>query len=184
MVVAAADVARRGWPRLQAAHEEWVLLYAVLLAAVTNAAINTGLGFLDIRHHSHIPRFGVSITNASVITQAVGTLFFLPFITCLITTYAIRQELQRGNIQRLDPPTGLWWKVLFPERMTLRGARLGLAALVALGPIVVVVLAVTLPHGLSRYGFVVFNSAFSVIFGAIATPIIAIAAMCDDVPAG
>jgi hypothetical protein len=182
MAVATAEGSVRLLPRLEAAHEQWVLVYAVLLAAISNALVNTGLGWLDIRKISHVPLTGISVTHPSLITQAVGTSFFLPFFTVLITTLGVREELKKGNIVRLDPPDGRLWRLLFPPGLRARAARLGLASLLTVGPIAATVIALTAPHGCGRYQFLLVNSAVSVIFGAIATPVIAIAAMTDQPP--
>lgn len=179
MAVAAVEGSTRLWPRLEAAHEQWVLMYAVLVAAISNALVNTGLGWVSVHNVNHVPLAGLSVLHPSLVTQALGTLFFLPFFTTLITTYGVREELKNGNLQRLQPPDARWWRLLFPDRLVARGARLGLAALVALGPVVAILIVALAHHGADRNTFWLLNSCLSVIFGAVATPIIAIAAMCD-----
>jgi hypothetical protein len=179
MAVATAEGSARLLPRLEAAHEQWVLIYAVFVGAISNALINTGLGWISIRNVSHVPLVGASALHPSLVTQALGTLFFLPFFTTLITTYGVREELANGNLVRLTPPDTNWWRRLFPQRLVARGARLGLVSLLVLGPIVTVLIVGLAHGGADRNSYWFLNSCLSVIYGAIATPIIAIAAMCD-----
>lgn len=181
MAVVTAEGSGRVWPQLEAAHEQWVLIYAVLLAAISNTLVNTGLGWLGARHESRIGLSGLSVAHPHLISQAVGTCVFLPFFTTLITTYGVRQAVADATIVRLDGPDSRWWRFLFPPGLLARSLRLGLLSLVVLGPIIAVVLATTLPHGTTRDAFLLVNTAASVVFGGITTPIVAIAAMCDEV---
>jgi hypothetical protein len=183
MAVATAEGSKQLWPRLQAAHEQWVLLYAVLFAAIANTAINTGLGWLAIQHRAAVPKYGIGILHATVITQALGTLFFLPFFTTLITTAGVRAELQRGAMERLEAPGNRVWAGLFPARVLVRALRLGAITLLVAGPITAAVIAGVVHSDMSRHTFLLFNTAWSVALGAFVTPIVAIAAMCDEVHA-
>lgn len=179
MAVVTAEGSGRVWPQLEAAHEQWVLVYAVLVGAISNTVINTGLGWLGARKESHIGLSGLSLAHPHLISQAVGTCFFLPFFTSLFITFAVRRAVAEEALTPLDCPSARWFQLLFPAGLLARSLRLGLLSLVVLGPVVAVVLDATVPHGTTRDAFLLVNTAASVVFGGLVTPIVAIAAMCD-----
>lgn len=166
-------------PRLDAAQRRWILVNAVIGAAVVNLAINVGIGWLETRGHAQLPRWTAS-TRSSVLGDGLGALFMLPLCTCLLVTAGVHREQRQGGLARLvwTPPVG-WWDAVIRPGLLARGLRLGAVTFLALAVPVGIALALAFPHGLSSDQFVIFHVAFTVALGAVVTPLVALAAMTD-----
>jgi hypothetical protein len=158
--------------RLERSHRRWLIVNALIASTVINFAINLGVGWLETRGHPRLPTWSVAVTHSSVVGDAVGTLFTLPLITCLLVTAAVHREQRLGAMTPLGwRPAARWWPVLVPQGALRRGFRLGVATFV--------VLVVPVPDGLNASQFVVFHLIVTVGLGALVTPFVAFAAMTD-----
>jgi hypothetical protein len=163
--------------RIPVEHRWWILLYAFVGPALVNP-ISTGIIAWINAGHATVPLWAVPhIGGTSTITQTVGTLFILPFVTCLLCTNGVRQQIKAA---RLTPLTNLPPSPLDRLRkpMVKRAAWLGLATVVCLGPPMIVLLLVAAPH-FTRAQFVSYACLVAVLLGFVITPIVALTAMTD-----
>lgn len=166
-------------PPLDPAQRRWIIANALIGTAVVNLVINLGIGWLETRGHSHLPRWTAS-TRSSVLGDGLGALFTLPLFTCLLVTAGVHRDQRQGGLPALAwDPAGRWWSTVIRPTVVSRGFRLGAVTFLGLALPVGIVLALVFPHGLSSGNFVAFHVVFTVVLGAIVTPIVALAAMTD-----
>jgi Ser/Thr protein kinase RdoA (MazF antagonist) len=159
---------------LDAAQRRWIWLNAVLITAVLNVAINAGLAWATAGDEA-VPLWSAPVVGGpSTITDTAGTLFLLPLITCLLVTTAVRREVRDGRLaRRVDLLHAL------PRNRLLRGAVFGAFWFALLAPPAILLIVVLGFGDVSPEAFVVYKVVLSVLFGALVTPFIAIAAMND-----
>jgi hypothetical protein len=166
--------------RVPATHRRWILINALLITAVINAAVNTGIAFAQA-HGDHVLAWSINPLKTTLLGNTAGTLFMLPLITTLLVSAGIRAEQQRGVLTPIAWPftTGpLSW--IGVSGALRRGWRLGVLTLLVLVPIDVLLVALLGRDGTTPGHFVLVQVIFCVILGALLTPLIALAAMCDD----
>jgi hypothetical protein len=175
----APGLARR--PRgLSGEHRRWIVLNALAITAVFNLLINGGSAWLSGAGSTQIPLWAPPIVSGpSTIADTVGTLFLLPFITCLLVTSAVWRDRRRGA---LTPLRGTRMSALarLPRRTALRGVALGAVCVGALGPALVAILVAAGFAHPSVAEFVLYKAILGVLLGAVVTPAIALCAMTDD----
>jgi hypothetical protein len=167
-------------PVMQTEHRRWILINALLITAVLNAAINTGIAFAQA-HGDHVLAWSINPLKTTLLGNTAGTLFMLPLITTLLVSAGIRAEQKSGNLAPIAWPfaTGpLSW--IGVSGALRRGWRLGVLTLLALVPVDVLIVALLGRDGATPGHFVLIQVTFCVILGAVLTPLIALAAMCDD----
>jgi hypothetical protein len=165
---------------IPAPHRRWIIVNAVLITAVLNAAISAGVAAAQA-HGEHVVAWSLSPVKTTLLGNTVGTLFSLPLITTLLVSAAIRREQRLGTLPAISWPFAsrpLSW-IGVPGALR-RGWRLGVLTFVALAPIDVVLVLVLGRHGTSPLHFALLQAAIGVALGALLTPLIALAAMCDD----
>jgi hypothetical protein len=165
------------WRGLEAEHRRWILINALVVAAVVNLVLNGLIAWLSVRGHHTVPAWGLPAPGkTNVLIDTVGTFFFLPFFTCAMTTTAVWAEVRSG---RLPPLQAL----AVPRRLACgrlrRGALLGVSTAVVLSPLAVVILALWGLGSVSSTQFVLYKMTLGVLLGAVVTPIIAVLAMAD-----
>ena len=166
-----------GWRGLHAQHRRWIVINALLITAVVNLAINGLLAWFSVRTQHGVPVWALPRPGkTNVLTDTVGTFFFLPLFTCLTCTTAVWREMRAGRMPRLEA-------LAVPQRLARgrlrRGAWLGVITVALLSPIAIVVLAVGQMDTVSTTGFVVYKMILGVLLGAAVTPVIAVLAMAD-----
>lgn len=173
------------WKRLPVENRRWIVAKGLLATAAINAVLNAAIAWLGVRGQDTVAFWGVPLVEASIFWNVVGTLFLLPLITCLLATTAVWRDLGLGALSPL-PGQGARhrWLAALPAGRLRRGAALGAAAVVGLAPPLLLALAALGPADLSRTGFVVCQTAFAVLLGALVTPIVALRAMADPVSEG
>jgi hypothetical protein len=158
-------------------HRRWIVVNALGLTTLSNLVINGGIAWLSAVGRTHIPSWAPPVLGGpSTITDTLGTLFLLPFITCLIVTSAVWRERRRG---RLGPVRHSGALACLPRRTAARGVVFGAVCVGALGPVVVATVAVTGVGDLSIAGFVLYKAILGVGLGAVVTPAIALSAMAE-----
>jgi hypothetical protein len=172
------------WRELTAEHRRWVLVNAVLIAALVNAALNALIAWGSAASEDQVPLWAIPLVEGpSVVTDVVGTFFILPFLTTLLITTTAWHELRTGKIAPLhvdrssDPLLAR-----LPRTRVRRGAYFGLLSMLLFAPLAVVIV-LALDYGDIGVGeFVLFKAIFGVVLGLVVTPFIAVAALTDDVP--
>ncbi len=168
------------WRELPAPHRRWIVTRAFLFTAAINALVNAAIAWLSVRGQETVPLWGVPIAETSTFWNVIGTLFLLPLITCLLTTAAVRRDVELGSLDSLSRlrPAHRWLAALPPSSLR-RGAAFGGLAVAFLGPPLILALLVSSFPELTGGQFVVCQTAFAVCLGALVTPAIALYAMAD-----
>jgi hypothetical protein len=162
-------------------NRRWILLKAVFATALINAIVNAAIAWFSIQGQAQVATWGLPLVETSLFWSAIGTLFLLPLITCVLTTTAIRHDIATGSVE----PVG-WLRVAYPRATALpvgrsiRGAVLGVLAVAALGPLVALDLVAGGASEFSSTQFIAFQTALAVVVGALVTPIVAFCAMADS----
>ncbi len=157
------------------------MLKAVLATALINVVVNAAIAWLSVQGQEGVATWGVPLAETSLFWNAIGTLFLLSSITCVLTTTAIRHDIGAGSVE----PAG-WLRSAYPRAAALpqgrfaRGAVLGALAVVALGPLATLALVAAGSPELSEGQFIACQTAFAVLLGALVTPVIALCAMADS----
>jgi hypothetical protein len=168
------------WSQLPASHRRWIILRALLATAVSNVVVNAVISWISVRGELTVSLWGLPVVETSIFWNVVGTLFLLPLITCLLVTNAIWREVRLGSLTSVSHLRAVhhWLAVLPPDRL-LRSVAFGAIAVATLAPIVTLALIVSGAPELTKEQFVVCQTAFAVVIGAIVTPVIALYAMAD-----
>ena len=169
----------RLWREATEEHRRWLLINAIVIAAVVNAALNALIAWGTAAGEDEIPLWAAPLAEGpSTITDTVGTFFILPLITTLVITSVVWHELRE---RRLAPLTRRTAGVLarLPGKRLRRGAYFGAICTVVLGPPAVLVLLLLDFGDISVGDFVLYKAIFGVVLGALVTPPIALAAMTD-----
>jgi hypothetical protein len=160
-------------------HRRWIIVNAVLIAAIVNVLINGGLAWLGVLGHDRVPLWTLALPgHPSVLPDVIGTLFFLPFFTCLQLMAAVEGQQRKGTLPVLEPGTGppLPFSPLLGGKLRAAWA-LGLLCTVMGAPAAIVLFAVGVPDGLSASGFVAFKVVMGAALGLLVTPFVAVHAL-------
>jgi hypothetical protein len=163
------------WRELGSEHRRWLLINAIAITALVNAALNALIAWGSAAGKDVIPLWAVPLAEGpSTITDTVGTFFILPLLTTLVVTTVVWHELRAGRLSPLSAGRPL------PSRRLRRGVLFGAVCTALLGPPAVALLA-AIDYGDIGVGeFVLYKAIFGVALGAIVTPVIAVAAMRDQ----
>jgi hypothetical protein len=171
------------WRETVSEHRRWILLNAIVIAAVVNAVLSALIAWGSAANEDEIPVWAAPLVGGpSLIVDTVGTFFILPFLTTLIITTVVWHELRERRLAPLKRrEDGLFRRM--PRTRLRRGAYFGLICMLVLGPPAALIIALRDPGDVSVGDFVLYKAILGVILGAIVTPPIALAAMTDDPPA-
>jgi hypothetical protein len=166
------------WRELPVEHRRWIVVNALVGTAVVNLALNGVLAWMSVRGHHAVPVWGLpGPGKTNVMTDTVGTFFFLPFLTCAICTTAVWGEVRSGRLPQLEA-------LAVPQRLAhgrlRRGVTLGVVTAAVLSPIAAAGFAVASFDSVAASGFVIYKIVLAVVLGAVVTPVIAVLAMADD----
>jgi hypothetical protein len=179
-------MARRGifgaWRELPAHNRRWFVVNGIFVTAAINVVVNVAIDLLSLGHRDSVPMWGAPLVGPSVLWTVIGTLFLLPLFTCVLATGAVRRDLRRGSLERIQPDATHRWIAELPAGRWRRGAEIGALAVVVLAPPTLLLLAILGFPDLSRTQYVVWQTAYAVLLGMIVTPLIALAAMADPPP--
>jgi hypothetical protein len=169
------------WRAVPSSHRRWILINSVIISALWNLFINGAIAWVSSKGHPHIPIWSTPLLGGpNLITDTIGTLFLLPFTTCIGVTFGVRQAQGKGVLSNLeDHQKGPPWLAKLPGTVLGRSTRLGLIVLRALGPLSVIVLLIWFGTGIERSTFIVYKSILGCALGLAVTPFIALAVMGD-----
>ena len=158
----------------------WLVVNALVLTAFVNLVLNAGIAWLSARGAGEVPLWPSRIGETNLVTDTIGTLFILPFVTCLVVTTAVWREVASGELRRLPPGADrVPWLGALPRNRLARGLALGALCVALLGPPAAGLLWLLDPGALGLAAFVSFKAALGVALGAVVTPVIALRAMAD-----
>jgi hypothetical protein len=170
------------WRGLLPDQRRWIVVNALVVTAVINLVVNAVIARVSVGSAPLVHLWAVPLVDKpSTITDTVGTFFFLPLVTTLSVTRAIRIERHRGRVTAIQPgDTGPWLSRL-PDTPVRRGLVLGGLCAAILSPIAVLALLVSDVGDVSRTHFVVYKAILGLALGAIVTPFVALRAMADPI---
>lgn len=171
------------WSKLPAANRRWLVVNGIFVTALINVVVNVAIDLVSLGARDSVPMWGAPLVGPSVLWTVIGTLFLLPLFTCVLATGAIRRDIRRGSVERLEPDAAHRWVGRVPAGRWRRGAEIGAFAVVVLGPPTLLLLAILGFPDLDRGQYVAWQTGYAVLLGMIVTPLIALAAMADPVPA-
>lgn len=152
------------------------------MTALINVAVNVAIDLLSLGDRDSVPMWGAPLVGPSVLWTVIGTLFLLPLLTCGLATGAVRRDMRRGSLERIEPDAIHRRIAELPAGRWRRGAEIGGLAVVLLAPPTLLLLAILGFPDLDRTQYVVWQTAFAVLLGAAVTPLIALAAMTEPPP--
>jgi hypothetical protein len=161
-------------------HRRYLLLEQGVGSALFNFFLNGAIAWLTFRSFESVPMWG----QQSIAGDTIGTTFFLPFFTCLIVTRLTRGQLSSGRL-----PTPSWSRTShaalgrLPSGTWARSTVLGLVTLMVVAPLALWALAGLRIDAMSLWGFIGFKAAFAGVLAAAVTPVIALCALGDSLPA-
>lgn len=151
-----------------------------MATAAINAIVNAAIAWLGVRGQETVPLWGVPLAETSIFWSLVGTLLLLPLITCVLTTTAVRRDVRLGSLASLSRLRSVHrWLAMLPPAPVRRGLAFGGIVVTALAPPLTLALVASGSPELSGERFIVCQTVFAVILGALVTPVIALCAMAD-----
>ena len=173
------------WRQLADEHRRWLLYNAFLGTALVNLVLNGAFAWLGTWGHAEVPLWASAVGHPSILTDTIGTLFMLPFMTCVMCSAAVHRSQRRGELPALAPALRLpAWLRRLPGMTVRRGLTMGAVTVAVMAPLAALALVTVDAAGMSRLGFTVYKAVFGVILGSLVTPVIAVRAMSDPaVPA-
>jgi hypothetical protein len=164
-------------------HRRWLAVNALAVSALLNAVLCAGIAWASSVGAEPIPLTAIPFLHGpSTLTDTLGTLFILPFVTTLLVTAAVRRDQRHDRLPALvllQPGFVTQWLDRLPRRPLRRAAELGAGCLVVLGPPLTTLLVVADFGGITQSTFVAYKAIFGVAFGLVVTPVAALAAMTD-----
>ena len=168
---------RARWQDLAAEHRRWIVVHAGLVTAVINLVLGGFIAWMGVRSQHWVPLWTApAVGKSAILTDTVGTFFFLPFMTCLFVTTFVWIEARAG---RMPPLRAVTVPVRYRGGRARRGAALGITCMAALSPVAAAALFLLSRDGMSTGTFVLYKGVLGVVLGAIVTPVIALWAMAD-----
>ncbi len=145
-------------------------------AAILNALINWGLGWLGTRALPILFLWRIP----GVASDLTGTAFGVAFGTCIGASFQVRRDLERGRIARVAMSPGVAAVVSrFPSGALRRGTTLGALSIPVFAVPVVLVLVGMGVRALDRVPFLELKTVFAAFEGAVVTPFIVLAVLTD-----
>jgi hypothetical protein len=170
------------WRQVSAEHRRWIVINAIVITALINAALNALIAWGTAAGKDQIPLWAAPLVGGpSTITDTVGTFFILPLVTTLLITTVIWHELRAGRVAPLvlAPGTDAFLRRV-PSRRLRRGLYFGALTTLMLAPAAVIVLAGIDFGDISVGDFVLYKAIFGVLLGLVVTPAIAVAALTGE----
>ena len=161
-------------------HRHYLIWEQGVGAGIINLVLNGLIACALFRHLAIVPLWG----DESIAGDTFATSFLLPLITSLIVTGLARREVTRGRF-----PSPAWRRAAhpvlghLPRGRFLRGVVMGLACLVLLAPPTLTLLGAVGLDSMRFWSFIAFKAVYAGLLGALVTPLIALCALGDPVPA-
>jgi hypothetical protein len=145
-------------------------------AAIANAILNGGLGWLATRHLPGLPLWRFPGMAADL----AGTAFGIAFGTSIGMRMRVRMDFKAGRIAHVPLSPGIAALVArFPNGVFKRGFGLGALVIAVFALPVMVALAIRGAGWFDRWQYIEIKAAFSAVVGALVTPFIVLAVLAD-----
>lgn len=146
---------------------------------IVNFPLNALIAWAMFRKLDVVPLWG----DPSIGGDTIGTSFFLPLFTALIGTRLTRGALRSGHVAPLG-----WTRAthpmlrLLPRNTFLRGALLGLACALTIGPLSARFFGVVGLAPLGLWSFVLLKATYAALLGLFVTPLLALWVIAEPAP--
>lgn len=166
---------------LEPAHRRWLLVKAIVIPMVVNAIGSGGIAWITSVNEKTVPLLSLPIVQKpSTMTDTLGTLFILPFLTGLLVTLSVRRDQRSGHLPPLElSPRRRQVIACLPETLLRRAVAFGILCLVCIGPFAALALALAGFGGIAESSFIFYKIIFCVGLGLVVTPAIAVVSMAD-----
>ncbi len=159
---------------LTQSQRSFIALEQIVIPALFNLGFNAALGWVMFRSHTPVPLWG----DPSIGADILGTLFFLPFFSCLIATPLVKRAARLGKVDRLTiAPEQHWLLRHLPRSLWVRSSLFGLACVVLFGPPSIGLLALLGLDSWSLSAAVPFKGVYAGVLAALVSPAIALYAL-------
>jgi hypothetical protein len=160
--------------RLSHEHRRFLIVDELVVPAIVNFLLNAAIAWYFFRKLPSVPLLGTQ----SIALDTLVTAFVLPVLTALIAAWLVRWRVVRRKLSPI--PTELLRASSWSRRSFLvRGARLGVAAVVLVAaPLVLLLPLVGIEH-LSLARFIWFKASFAAGVGILVTPLLGWWALMD-----
>jgi hypothetical protein len=167
---------------LRSEHRRWLVANAIIVPILANAVLNGAIAWVTSLGERTVPLLSIPlIQKPSTLTDTLGTLVVLPFVTTLLVTTSVRREQQLGLLAPLRLESRLLQRLVHaPTNLLRRAGRFALICLVLLGPLSIIALVESDFGGITQSSFVFYKVIFGVCLGIVVTPLIALAAMAES----
>ncbi len=163
-------------PTLSSTHLQYLLFEQGIAPAILNFFINGAIAWFSFRSLTVVSLWG----SQSIASDTVATAFFLPFISCLISTPLTHREVRRRRITPIkwfcDPQSTIqrYFNSLF-----FRAIGFGTISIVSVSPISLFVFSIFSISEFNFWQFLIFKASFAAGLAMIVTPIIGLYALGD-----
>ena len=150
--------------RFEPATRRWLIVNATLIPLVANAILNGGIAWLISLGERTVSLVSVPLLKKpSTMTDTLGTLFILPFVTGLLATLSVRSDQRAGHLPLFEIPPRLGQMMArLPDRLLRRAGVFGAICLGWIGPFAALVLALDGFGGITQPSFVFYKIIFGV----------------------
>lgn len=155
---------------------KYLLIGQAIIPFFINVAVNVVIGTLTFWGQDSVQTW---TWDKGAAADSIGTCFFLPFITCLIATPIVRSQLKNGTAPRILAMDVPRWTRVMRGPLLLRAAKFGITGILLFAAPVYAAYSAFAPDSIETLRFIAMKSIAAGAFGIIATPLIALVAMCD-----
>ena len=151
------------------AHRTYLKIDLCASSALINFVLNGAIGWGLYRSLASVPLWGAQ----SIAGDTVASAFILSFLSCLIITPGVRQQIQRGRFPILQPIHRLpAWADHILHSALLRSLLVAMLATLVFGYGMVGLLSLTGVASFSLWGFVAFKALFTAGMAALLAPLV------------
>lgn len=163
---------------LSPAQRTFIVNEQTIVPAVFNLALNAGLGWVVFRKLEQVPLWG----DPSIAGDLIGTLFLLPFLTCLIVTPLVKRAARSGKVDWVSfAPSEHPVLRLFPRSVWLRAALVGFGSVLLFAVPFLALLSAIGVEGWAPMTMVIAKGIYAGLIAALCTPYLALYALATGV---
>ena len=161
---------------MTSAQRFYVLLRNGAGAALVNALLNGGIGWVMMRGLTEFPVWRVPGAAADFVVTAFG----ITFGTCVVLPFQVKRDFTAGRASLPEVSPGVRTLLArFPRAFLRRAVVLGAVSVPLFAPWALLALFLSGASELARIPFIELKALFSAIEGGIVTPFIVLAVLTD-----
>lgn len=155
----------------------YLLIAQTAIPVLFNITIPLLLGWLTFRTQ---PAVATWAFDKGAVADFIGTCYFLPAITCLITTPIVRRHVASGVVSGLPSEKIPGLLMFYRGGLIWRATKWGVTGLSLFAMPVVGTFTLLADETIPTVTFLVVKITFAVLLGCVVTPIIALVALTDN----